>query len=179
MIRPLAVMLLCWLVAASVRAEPSHAKVAMELVPDHRALLAARERSLANKLEVLVAALPDVQVVGAEVTLADASRRPIDEALSAPHVALVTQTRRPRDERALVVLVRGAAPELSRAHVSVTQTAPAPVENAPERLRQVGPFRVAADSDLALRAVLALLLVTNVVLAFLLLTRLRRERRAL
>ncbi len=165
-----------YFVVGSARAQPTRPSVGDQLVPDHQALLARRERAMSVKLAHLLGGLAQVERVHAEVMLADASRLPIDEPLAAPRVSLVLQVRAPVAEQDVLDLVRRAAEDFAEARVSVVQSPallPAPV---PERLHQVGPFRVAAGSDWMLRSVLAGLLATNVILASLLLARLRRER---
>jgi hypothetical protein len=167
-------------VPALARAQPALSAVGAQLVPTHQALLERRERVIVDKLERLTRALPQVSDVVADVSLPDLSRLALDEPPASVRVSLVVQTRTPLREDVLPSLVRASAPELSSAHLSVTVTRATPAREQAAPLRDVGPFRVAPDSDLKLRTLLGLLLASNVLLASLLLTgRLRRSRRVL
>lgn len=158
--------------AASVRAQqPAPDGLGTKLVPSHQALLERRERVLAAKLEHLLRALPGVNRAVAEVTLADASRLALDESVPPAHVSLVLLAEGRLAEESLPRLIRDAAPELALAHVAVTRTDAVIAKQPSYALRRVGPFRVASDSDLKLRVLLAVLLASNVLLASLLLAR--------
>jgi hypothetical protein len=96
---------------------------------------------------------------------------------------------RPPDEQTLRAHLHTLDPVLDDAqldvrtlHVSGTNTASpqraVPASPAPEKLVEVGPFRVSEASATPLRIALALSLLANVTLATLLLGRLRRRSRA-
>ena len=76
-------------------------------------------------------------------------------------------------------LIRGAAPELSEARLTIeTRDLPERHARARTELVQVGPFRVTAATARGLRLALAAALAANVLLATLLLARLRRTSQA-
>jgi type III secretion protein J len=121
-------------------------------------------------------------VVGARVhlVLAGASR-PLDAASVPPQAAvlLVRPAGAPSiDERAVRTLVAGAVSGLHSSAVTVVQTQAARMARATAATARVGPFSVRRESAPLLKAVLALALLLNLVLAVALIWTVRRKRAA-
>jgi hypothetical protein len=144
---------------------------------------AERERAAWEaKLEQALLRLPGVIDAQATLTLAAADAVPLDQPLPAPRAAIVVRVRPDRyDDAQAQALAQGLLPPGSQ-----LQLQPLPAEGAPEAQRmrsaaegqvgqtkRVGPFHVARSSADPLRATLAALLVSNALLALLLLRKAR------
>lgn len=172
--------LACWGFAGSARAEPT-------LDPDHRTreqpwlvrlaptadeLRDERARRLEQRLERALSVLPDVATATVQLTLPLAAEAALDQPAATPGAVVMLRTgpRGPDDGELTQIVATALAHPGPRLSI-VRRPASAP---KPTGLVDVGPFRVAASSAGALRVGLAVMLITNALLALLLLARVRR-----
>ncbi len=143
-------------------------------VPDHATLLAREATRLEDRIAHLLATQPGVTRAEAVVSLVDVSRAPLDAPVAAPHVTLLIESEAEAlSDAQLAALIRALSARLTRAAVSVVRTAPRAAAAPEPRLVEVGPFLVAAASAPWVRAGFSALLLSNIALAVLLLTRKR------
>jgi hypothetical protein len=168
--------LACWLVASLARADDMHSPLGV-LVPTAGEHAALHERELESALVPLLEALSGVERAVVRLDLPDAACAPLDEPLPAATASVVLVlapgAAQPA-EGAVRQLVAGSARELATARVSLAY-APGKAE---EPLVSVGRLDVPAPSARGLRLALAASLLANVMLATVLILRLRRRPRS-
>jgi hypothetical protein len=151
---------------ADVPFAQAQASLQSALAPSRTEVVGARARALEAATERLVLALPGVLAARAQATLVDPAYLPLDEALPKPLLSLVVTTQgvAPSDAQIQQLLgpmlrLQGVQLRLFRAKPSFFSTSPkAPVDSRED----------------VLKPVLALSLVANVLLATLLIIRIRR-----
>jgi hypothetical protein len=152
-------------------------------LPTPEARAAREQLRLAQALEALLAQLPGVEHARAVVSVPAVDVVRLDRSLPPVRATLVVEVRAGgADEARLEALARGVLPPGALVHLSRSEAAPAPrghgsgrVERAPGAATRVGPFQVEARSAGWLRVTLGMLLVSNALLAGLVLA--RRARR--
>ena len=174
-----ALLLLAGSVPVIARASPTRdAEVPLlaRLAPSAAEQHAASTHVRAQQLRSLLEALPSVTRAEVQLALPDASSAPLDAPLPSARATIVLQLRGsgPADAE-IARLAQAVVPDLTERaiHVSRHSVAPPAPPAAPVR---VGPFQVAPTSARILRLTLGLSLACNVLLAGLLLWRMRRTR---
>lgn len=178
-----------WLVAAALgyaglscvgtaRAEESallgRSNPLAQLFPSATARAEQERAALSGRLEQALRARPGVSDAKIMITLSTADRVPLDQPLPPPRAAIMLQVDDPAFDlepaRALAASLLPPATELTLQAVRA-RTAALSNPSAPDTIsiRRVGPFQVAPSSAGWLRGTLAALLITNAVLALLLL----------
>jgi len=144
------------------------AKADTSFVPTYaegRALLA---RATSERLERLLAALPQVVTARVHVTVIDDSRLPLDRPRPSPRVSawLLLDGTGPSDAD-LMTLLSSAAPDLEPSDIRIVRQFEATRSAGPlqAKLAEVGPFRVAPRSASGLRLLLGALLTVIVLLS--------------
>lgn len=168
MSRRCALLLALCLHPLSARAELEPRLV--RLAPTASELREQRERALAQRIEPLLRALPEVAAAAVDVKLPEASETALNRPLPPPAVVLVLRLRAPGPSDASLRNI--AAAVVPGATLSIVRRVDAPVP----KLVTLGPFQVAASSFTTLRATLVALLTSNALLALLVLGRARRDR---
>lgn len=143
----------------------------LRLTPSARELHAQRSAELERRIERTLTALPEVAAARVQLTLPLEAEVPLDGPLPKPSAALLLTTRASepsdRDYAAIVAsALSGREPTLTIVRRPLPQPASA-------RVVQLGPFRVEERSAFALRVTLTVTLVTNALLALLLLGKVR------
>lgn len=150
---------------------PLLVRVARSAAARHREHVDERARSLAR----LLRALPGVVDATCALTLDDVASAPLDRPLAPPRAAVVLRVRgQGPDDQAVRALAQSVVRDLSAEGVTIHRHR-VEAEAAPPLVR-VGPLEVAATSAALLRAVLALSLASNALLAGLVLWRARPHR---
>jgi len=157
----------------------------VRLAPTAEQLHRERTRALEQRLVRLLSGLPSVERAEVALDLPLASEQPLDQPVRSPHVTAVIISGSPRQIRpAIERVVSAVLPELLPRDLQVIASPSLRVEASDAgpksalSLVQIGPFRVHPESASALRFGLAVLLVSNALLAGILLwrTRVRRSR---
>ncbi len=141
--------------------------------------LEARQRAAertAGQLEQTLRLMSDVTAARVHIGQPDPSHALIDKPLPAARVSAWLKLAGPGpDDTSVRALLASAVPDASYSSIHITRQRGKPETVPVTRLQNVGPFRVTAVSAPWLRALLAVMLATNVVLCSLLLTRWRRS----
>jgi hypothetical protein len=152
-------------------------------LPSPEARAAREQARLARALEALLAELSGVERVRAAVSLPQQDQVPLDRPLPPVQATLVVRVRAgAADAARLEALARGVLPQGALVHLERSESVLVPREQgprlvapAPVAATRVGPFQVAAGSAGWLRTTLGALLVSNALLAGLVLV--KRARR--
>jgi type III secretory pathway lipoprotein EscJ len=168
---------------AETRPLLAHSNPLAGLVPTPAERAAAEQIRLEHQLEGALTLLPEVVAAKVVITSVAADTVPLDRELPAPRAALVLRVRgHGPDERQVLALAQSVLPAGTAVHLersvlpeqAAAQSAAKPWDDPSSK--RVGPFWVAAKSASALRFALALLLLSNALLAGLVLRRLRARR---
>ncbi|HEX5656623.1 MAG TPA: hypothetical protein VFX59_05480 [Polyangiales bacterium] len=158
--------LLLWLLASVAQADASS-----RLAPTPDALHRERTAQLESRLTRLLTALPSVEHAELALSLPFPFAEPLDAPASPPSASVVLLGRAPRED--VLRILQSAVPNLAAERVTLLErTASAPPEAT--SLVQIGPFRVHPSSAVSLRVWLSISLLANVVLAGIVLVRVRR-----
>lgn len=142
------------------------------LFPSAGARAAAEQQQLEAKLKRALQSLPGVRNVEATLSVTASDRVALDQPLPPPRATVVLHVRGTFDEpqaRSVAQTLLPAGSELRLTTIPSAADAVVMQPSAPNETKKVGPFQVAADSAGWLRGTLAALLVSNALLALLLL----------
>lgn len=171
----LALALATW--SARARAERASDEVPLfvRLAPRLEAQQRARSALLEHKLARLLEQLPDVAQAAVSIALPSAAELPLDEPLPRPKAAVVLVVRGQGPSHDDVWKLTQSALNLAPSDLSLLKRPARSPTRAATTLVRIGPFRVEAGSASGLRWTLALLLLSNALLAALLLRRRTRS----
>jgi hypothetical protein len=158
---------LLWLLVASV----AHADASSRLAPTPDALHRERTAQLERQLTQLLTALPGVTQAELALTLPFPFAEPLDGPATKPRATVILLGRAAHGD--VLRILQSSVPELAAEGVTLLErTAPAPPDAT--SFVQIGPFRVHPSSAVSLRIWLTISLLANVLLAGVVLSRLRR-----
>ncbi len=162
---------LALLLIAAVTASVASADASSRLAPTADALHAERTAVLEKRVTRLLTALPSVERATVSLSLPNPLSEPLDAPATPPGATVLLVGTAPRDD--VVRIVQSHVPNLATERVVIVEHAPkAPAEAS--SFVQIGPFRVHPSSAASLRVWLAISLLANVLLAGIVLSRLRR-----
>jgi len=166
-----ALVLLSWAGPSAARGDSD------TLVPTYAEAQERAAERTARALEQTLRRLPNVSDARVHITPSDLSHVPIDQPAPAPRIAAWLALTGPGPEDAtLRKLLSAGAAGVDRSSIEIVRQTVAPAASASHPLAAVGPFRVAPESAPWLRAVLGVLLATNVILATVIMWRRKSPR---
>jgi len=166
-----ALLLLSWAGPSAAHADSD------PLVPTYAEAQERAAERTARALEQTLRRLPNVSDARVHITPSDLSHVPLDQPAPVPRVsAWLALTGPGPDDATLRKLLSAGAAGVDGSSIDIVRQEVTRAASTPRRLAVVGPFHVATESAPWLRAVLGVLLATNVILATVIMRRRKRSR---